>query len=112
VMGPSPNGWLGAAVCLAAIYLPSFLLVVGALPFWHRLRAIGPLRAAIAGVNAAVVGLLLAALYNPVWIGAVHGSGDFGIAVLALVALAVWHLSPWLVVAMSAIATAALAAVQ
>jgi chromate transporter len=112
VMSPSPNGWLGAAICLAAIYLPSFLLVFCALPFWHRLRTIGALRAAIAGVNAAVVGLLLAALYNPVWTGSVHGAGDFGIAVLALVALAIWRQPLWLVVGTSALATAALAAVQ
>src|SRR5215468_4355635 len=65
VMGPPPNGWRGAALCLVAIFLPSFLLVIGVLPFWEQLRRGAVAQAALRGVNAAVVGLLLAALYNP-----------------------------------------------
>src|SRR6516225_633042 len=67
VMGPPPNGWIGASICLIAIFLPSFLLVIGALPFWEQLRRRPVAQASLRGVNAAVVGLLLAALYQPVW---------------------------------------------
>ncbi|HTN67114.1 MAG TPA: chromate efflux transporter, partial [Burkholderiaceae bacterium] len=95
----TPGGWLGAAVCLVAIFIPSFLLVIGVLPFWEQLRGNRQARAALAGVNAAVVGLLLAALYHPVWTSAVLQPADFGLALLALVALMFWKLPPWLVVA-------------
>jgi hypothetical protein len=67
VMSLSPNGWKGALICLVAIFLPSFLLVIGALPFWEDLRRRSGARAALAGVNAAVVGLLIAAFYDPIW---------------------------------------------
>src|SRR5262245_45867821 len=76
VMGPPPNGWAGAGICLIAIFLPSFLLVIGALPFWEELRRRAAAQAALAGVNAAVVGLLLAALYNPVWTAGITSAGD------------------------------------
>lgn len=99
-----PNGWLGGLLCLIAIYVPSFLLVIGTLPFWARLRGSVRVRAALAGINASVVGLLLAALYRPVWISAIHGPGDFGLALLALVALTSWKLPPWLVVLLSGVA--------
>ncbi|SEI66939.1 chromate transporter [Pseudomonas linyingensis] len=92
------GGWSGGLLCLVAIFVPSFLLVAGALPFWERLRRSAHTQAALAGVNAAVVGLLLAALYNPVWTSAIHGPGHFGLALLALIALMVWKLPPWLVV--------------
>ena len=101
-MGHEPTGWMGGAICLAAVFAPSFLLVVGALPFWERLRRHARTQAALAGVNAAVVGLLLAALYQPVWTSAVHGPRDFGLALVALVALMFWKLPPWLVVLGSA----------
>lgn len=94
----APNGWAGGALCVVAIFAPSFLLVFGALPFWERLRRHGAARAALAGVNAAVVGLLLAALYHPVWTSAVLAPADFALALLALVALAVWRVPPWAVV--------------
>lgn len=97
-MTPAPNGWLGAAVCLIAIFVPSFLLVIGALPFWEQLRRSRRTQAALMSVNAAVVGLLLAALYQPVWVSAIFKPADFGLAVLALVALMFWKLPPWLVV--------------
>jgi chromate transporter len=97
-MNMAPSGWIGGMVCLLAIFAPSFLLVTGALPFWERLRRNVRTQAALMGVNAAVVGLLLAALYHPVWTSAIHAPRDFGIAVVALVALMFWKLPPWLVV--------------
>ena len=95
----APTGWLGAGIALAAIFLPSFLLVAGVLPLWERLRSNARMRAAMEGVNAAVVGLLLAALYQPVWTGAIGSSRDFALALVAIVALMSWKLPPWLVVA-------------
>lgn len=100
-MSTSPSGWMGGLVCLLAIFLPSFLLVAGALPFWEQLRRQVRAQAALAGVNAAVVGLLLAALYQPVWISAVLKPEDFGLALLAFAALMFWKLPPWLVVIFS-----------
>jgi len=102
--GPAPNGWFGGALCLLAIFAPSFLLVFGALPFWERLRRHAGTRAALAGINAAVVGLLLAALYQPVWTSAIHVPADFALALLALAALTVWRVPPWAVVAGCALA--------
>lgn len=103
-MTSEPSGWIGGMICLLAIFMPSFLLVVGVLPFWERLRGNVRMQAALAGVNAAVVGLLLAALYRPVWTSAIHRPQDFGLALLALVALMYWRLPPWLVVVGSAAA--------
>ena len=97
-MNTSPSGWAGGMVCLLAIFVPAFLLVFGALPFWEQLRRNVRTQAALAGVNAAVVGLLLAALYQPVWTSAIHQPRDFGLALAALVALMAWRLPPWLVV--------------
>lgn len=102
-MGPEPHGWQGALLCLAAIYLPSFLLVIGVLPFWETLRGMGPTRAALRGINAAVVGLLLAALYLPGWTTAVDGPADFSLGLAAFVLLALWKLPPWLVVILGAV---------
>ncbi len=90
--------WLGGLLGLIAIFAPSFLLVAGVLPFWSRLRRYDRLRAALTGVNAAVVGLLLAALYQPVWRSAVLGPADFAQALVALIALQFWRLPAWLVV--------------
>jgi len=104
VMGPPPNGWAGAAICLVAIFLPSFLLVIGVLPFWQALRGKPFAQAALAGVNAAVVGLLLAALYNPVWLAAIMGPLDFAVALAAFLLLAVWKTPPWAVVVLCAVA--------
>jgi len=97
-MSTTPSGWIGGLVCLLAIFVPSFLLVVGALPLWERLRHNMRTQAALAGVNAAVVGLLLAALYQPVWMSAIFKPQDFGLALVAFVALMFWKLPPWLVV--------------
>ena len=91
-------------MCLLAIFAPSFLLIIGALPFWEQLRRSLRTQAALAGVNAAVVGLLLAALYQPVWTSAILRPEDFALALLALVALMFWKLPPWLVVLGSGVA--------
>jgi chromate transporter len=93
-----PSGWLGGWICLVAIFAPSFLLVVGVLPFWEQLRGSVRTQAALAGVNAGVVGLLLAALYRPIWTSAIFKPEDFGLALTAFVALMFWKLPPWLVV--------------
>jgi chromate transporter len=108
VMGPQPNGWAGAAICLVAIFLPSFLLVIGVLPFWQALRGKPFAQSALNGVNAAVVGLLLAALYNPVWLAAITGPLDFAVALAAFLLLTVWKTPPWAVVVLSAVAGGAL----
>ena len=97
-MNQAPTGWQGGLICLLAIFAPSFLLVIGALPFWEHLRRNTRTQAALMGVNAAVVGLLLAALYQPVWTSAIHAPQDFALALVALLALMFWHLPPWLVV--------------
>lgn len=97
-MNVQPSGWIGATVCLIAIFLPSFLLVIGVLPFWEQLRHSFRTQAALAGVNAGVVGLLLAALYNPVWTSAIFKPQDFGLMLIAFVALMFWKAPPWLVV--------------
>ncbi|MGK2904804.1 MAG: chromate efflux transporter [Desulfuromonadales bacterium] len=94
-----PNGWIGGLLCLIAIFLPSFLLVVGILPFWEKLRKNHRVRAALVGVNAAVVGLLLAAFYDPVWSSGILSPGDFVLALAAFGLLTLWKLPPWLVVA-------------
>ncbi len=112
VMAPAPNGWLGAALALGAIFLPSFLLVIGLLPFWHAVRADTRFQAALAGVNAAVVGLLLAALYQPVWMSAITGPADFALALAAGGLLILWRVPPWAVVALTALGGAALGAVS
>ena len=107
VMGPSPNGWLGGLLCLAAIFLPSFLLLIGALPFWDSLRRRPAVQSALRGVNAAVVGLLLAALYRPVWTSAIFGPADFALGIVAFLLLALWAVPPWLVVIFGALAASA-----
>jgi chromate transporter len=109
VMQPEPRGWLGAVICLVAIFLPSFLLVVGALPFWDRLRRRPMAQAALRGVNAAVVGLLLAALYNPVWTSGITNAADFALAAAAFLLLFTWEAPPWLVVVLCALGGAGLA---
>lgn len=103
VMSAEPNGWSGAFLALVAIFLPSFLLVVGALPFWDLLRSKSGFQSALRGINAAVVGLLLAALYNPVWTSAVRAPADFGLGLVAFGLLMFWKCPPWLVVVLTAV---------
>jgi chromate transporter len=103
VMGPPPNGWAGAALCLVAMFLPSFLLIIGPLPFWDELRRQPWAQSALRGVNAAVVGLLLAALYNPVWTAGITSGADFALASAAFLLLFMWKTPPWLVVVLCAL---------
>ena len=110
VLIPQPDGVAGGLLCLTAIFLPSFLLVIGALPFWDALRRRPQAQAALRGVNAAVVGLLLAALYDPVWTSGIRAPADFALAAAALLLVAFWHLPPWLVVILTAAAGAGLTA--
>lgn len=106
-----PSGWAGAALATAGIFLPSFLLLWAALPVWGRLRGAAWAQSALAGVNAAVVGLLLAALYDPVITSAIRGPLDVALALAAFGALQLWKVPPWAVVALSALVGAGLGAV-
>jgi chromate transporter len=108
VMRPTPNGWIGATLCLVAVFLPSFLLVVGALPFWETLRRQALAQSALRGVNAAVVGLLLAALYHPVWTAGILSAGDYALAIVAFLLLFMWQTPPWLVVILCALGGSAI----
>ena len=107
-LGAVMSGWSGALLTLTAIFLPSFLLVIGALPFWDKLRASAKFQSALSGINAAVVGLLLAALYNPVWTSAIHTSTDFALGLVGFGLLMFWKAPPWIVVVLSAAAGAQL----
>jgi chromate transporter len=109
-LGAVIGGWRAAAVCLIAVFLPSFLLVVGALPFWQGLRRRAAAQAALKGVNAAVVGLLLAAFYDPVFTAGVSSRADFALAAAAFLLLYEWQMPPWLVVILSALAAAGISA--
>ena len=102
-MREPPNGLWGGLICLVSIYLPSFLLLLAALPFWDVLRRRPVVRSALQGINASVVGVLLAALYSPVWTSAIFEPADFGFGVVAFLLLVMWKLPPWLVVALGAI---------
>ncbi len=107
---PAPlGGWTGAAAALVAIFVPSFLLVVGALPFWERWKRSATAQKLLSGVNAAVVGLLLAALYDPVWTAAVLSARDAAVALAAFVALVFWRVPAWAVVPASGMLAALLA---
>ena len=108
VMTGEPNGISGAIICLLAIFASSFLLVIGAMPFWDALRRVGAVQSALLGVNAVVVGLLLAALYDPVWTSAIMSAADFGLALAAFTLLVFWKTPPWLVVILTALAGSAL----
>ena len=102
-MGMEPNGLPGACLTLVAIFLPSFLLIAGALPFWDLLRSVPVFQSALKGINAAVVGLLLTALYKPVWTSAIYSPADFGLGLVALGLLMFWKCPPWLVVVLTAL---------
>jgi chromate transporter len=107
---PEPlGGWSGGLLLLLAIFLPAFLLVIGVLPFWETLRRHRSVQQALAGINAAVVGVLAAALYDPVWTSAIRSKADFGLALAAFGLLVLGRLSPLVVVLVAAFAGWALA---
>jgi chromate transporter len=102
----APNGWAGAVLAIVAIFLPSFLIIFGALPLWDRLRTEPAAQSTLNGINAAVVGLLIAALYTPVWTSAIERPIDLAVALVAFVLLQFWKLPPWLVVVLAVVAGA------
>ena len=111
VMKPEPSGWIGGVICLIAIFLPSFLLMLGILPYWEKLRRVNKLRSALMGVNAAVVGLLLAVFYNTIWTSGILSAQDFMLCIIAFGLLTLWKVPPWLVVVVTALGSAVMAAV-
>jgi len=112
MMDGAPSGVPGAALALVAVFLPSFLLVIGVLPFWDDLRGRARFQAALRGINAAVVGLLLAALYHPVWTSAIRAPADVALVLAAFGLLAFWKTPAWLVVVLAAGAGALLSLVS
>jgi chromate transporter len=105
----APNGIPGAALGLIGIFLPGILILLGTLPFWDSFRRRESAQAAMRGVNAAVVGLLGAALYNPLWTTSVRSPADFAVALVGFVLLTVWRTPPLIVVIVCAAAGAGLA---
>lgn len=97
-LGTIMEGALGAVIFTVAIFLPGALLIIGAIPFWQQLRGRSGIQGALKGVNAAVVGLLLAAFYDPVFTSAVRGPYDFALALVLFVMLVWWKLPPWIIV--------------
>ncbi len=112
VMTPPPNGVAGSLIALVAIFAPSFLLITALIPFWDTLRRREHMQAMLRGVNAAVVGVLLAALYSPVWTAGVHTPAGFGLALAAFLALTLWTVPPWIVVVAGALMAAGLGALN
>ncbi|MFN4282110.1 MAG: chromate efflux transporter [Alphaproteobacteria bacterium] len=111
VLQPAPNGFLGAAIALAAVFAGGFLILLGALPFWDRLRTRPRMQSLMQGANAAVVGILGAALYSPVFTSAIVGLPQFALAAGCFVLLMAWKCPPWIVVLVAAIGGAALTAI-
>jgi chromate transporter len=102
VLGPEPNGILGSLLALLAVFLPGFLVLSGMLPFWDRFRSMAQAQSLLQGANAAVVGILGMALYNPVFTSAILDEQDFLLALVCFVALTAWKLPPWCVVLIAA----------
>lgn len=111
MVAPEPHGFAGAALGLVGIFLPGMLILLGALPFWDSLRKRAGAQAMMRGINAAVVGILGAALYDPLWTTSVHSPRDVGIALVGFVLLVAWRAPPLVVVAFSAAAGMAMALV-
>ncbi len=110
VVAPEPHGLAGAVLGLVGIFLPGILILLGVLPFWDSFRRRSGAQAMMRGVNAAVVGVLGAALYSPVWTSTVQGPRDVGVALVGFVLLTIWRAPPLVVVAISALAGVLLAA--
>ena len=109
VVEPAPHGVVGALLGLVGIFLPGMLILIGTLPFWDTLRSRAGPQAAMRGINAAVVGLLCAALYSPVWTSSVKTTGDLSVPLIGFVLLTAWRARPLWVVIMGALAGIALA---
>ncbi|MEH7276113.1 chromate transporter [Neobacillus vireti] len=97
-IGAVVDGWAGGLLATFAIFLPAFLLVLGTLPFWTSLSANPKIKGAVMGVNAAVVGILIAAFYNPIWTSSILTPIDFALAAVLFFMLAYWKLPPWVIV--------------
>ncbi|WP_195575590.1 chromate transporter [Paenibacillus sp. 1001270B_150601_E10] len=102
-LGTVSHGIIGGIVATLAIFLPAFLLVAGTLPFWNTIRNKAPIQGILAGVNAAVVGILLAALYDPLWTSAILGTKDAILGLLLFILLVHWKLPPWVIVLIGAL---------
>jgi len=102
-LGTVMKGWQGGLVATFAVFLPAFLLILGALPFWDSLRSNPKIKGAIMGVNAAVIGILISAFYFPIWTSSILAPIDFALAALLFCMLAYWKLPPWVVVVCGAI---------
>jgi chromate transporter len=112
VLGPEPNGIAGAMIALLSVFLPGFLLLVGVLPYWDRFRSMATAQSVMQGANAAVVGILGAALYSPVFTSAIGNMRDFTLALLCFVLLMAWKLPPWIVVVVAAVGGVGLAVID
>jgi chromate transporter len=110
-MHPGPLAWLYGTFTLLAIFLPAYLFVLARMPLWHLMRTHTHFQAAIRGVNAGVVGILLAALYDPIWTASVKTPADFSLALALFGMLMFWRLPPWVVVVSAAVGGTAIAAV-
>lgn len=108
-LGTVMKGWQGGLVATFAVFLPAFLLILGALPFWDQLRSNPTIKGAIMGVNAAVIGILISAFYFPIWTSAILVPADFALAAILFSMLAYWKLPPWIVVVSGAIGGSLLA---
>ncbi|GED68420.1 chromate transporter [Brevibacillus reuszeri] len=102
-LGAVRNGWTGAVIATIAIFLPAFLLVAGTLPFWDTLRQKRGVQGTLVGVNAAVVGILLAALYDPIWVSSIQAPADFVLAAILFGLLTFWKAPPWIIVPIGAL---------
>ncbi|MBT2698162.1 chromate efflux transporter [Bacillus sp. ISL-40] len=102
-IGTVINGWKGGILATVAIFLPAFLLVLGTLPFWNMLRQNPKIKGALMGVNAAVVGILIAAFYEPIWTSSILAPIDFAFAAILFSMLAYWKLPPWVIVITGAV---------
>ncbi len=102
-IGAVIGGWQGGLIATIAIFLPAFLLILGALPFWDQLRRNPKIKGALMGVNAAVVGILISAFYHPIWTSAILIPADFAFAAVLFSMLVYWKLPPWVIVAAGAV---------
>ncbi|SFB02498.1 MULTISPECIES: chromate transporter [unclassified Bacillus (in: firmicutes)] len=107
-LGTVMKGWLGGIIATVAIFLPAFLLILGTLPFWDKLRSNPKINGALMGVNAAVVGILISAFYQPIWTSSILGPIDFAFAAILFSMLVYWKLPPWVIVLTGAIGGALL----